>query len=139
MKITSYLVFNGQAEEAAKFYAEVLHGHIGNLYRYSDFPADSGYEVPAEYANMVGHCCIAFPGGSMAVADTLPTDPRKFGDGYLLTLACDSAEQAEEIYKNLAAEAQTINCELCETFYAKRYGELVDKFGVRWAVMYEQA
>jgi predicted 3-demethylubiquinone-9 3-methyltransferase (glyoxalase superfamily) len=24
MKITSYLVFNGQAEEAAKFYAEAL-------------------------------------------------------------------------------------------------------------------
>ena len=38
MKLTSYLVFNGQAEEAANFYADVLGGKIDNLYRYESMP-----------------------------------------------------------------------------------------------------
>ena len=38
MKLTSYLVFNSQAEEAANFYADVLGGKIDNLYRYESMP-----------------------------------------------------------------------------------------------------
>ncbi len=42
------------------------------------------------------------------------------------------------IFARLAADAQKIACPIQETFYAKRYGELVDKYGVLWAIMYEQ-
>jgi PhnB protein len=138
MKINPYLMFNGDAEEAAGFYAGVLDGRIGNLYRYSDFPPGSGWEVPAEYAHKVGHCCIAFPGGAMSVADTLPDDPRDFGNGgHILTVSCDSMEQVESVFNKLAAGARKINWPLQEVFYAKRYGEVVDRFGVLWGVMYE--
>ncbi len=137
MKITSYLLFNGQAEEAAAFYADALGGEIGNLYRYSDMPPVPGWEVPAEYGQKIGHCCIAFPGGSMALADTPPSNPCTFGNGNMLTLNCDSAAQAEEAFAKLCLGAQKINCEMCEVFYAKRYGEVVDKYGVIWGVMFE--
>ncbi len=140
MKITSYLMFNGDAEEAANYYAGILGGTIENLYRYWDMPAMPGYEIPADYAQKIGHCCIAFPGGTMSVADTLPSDPRDFGNGgHILTLSVDSAEQAEAIYAKLAADARKINCPIQEVFYAKRYGELVDRFGILWAIMYEEA
>jgi PhnB protein len=140
MKITSYLMFNGEAEEAANFYVGVLGGKIGDLYRYSEMPPMSGCEVPADYVQKVGHCCISFPGGSMALADTLPSDPRTFGNGgHILTLSCDSAAQAEEIYAKLVADARKINVELDEVFFAERYGEVVDRYGVLWAVMFEKA
>ncbi len=75
----------------------------------------------------------------MSLADTLPDDPRNFGNGgHMLTLSCDSIEQAEKAYNKLCSGALKINCELGETFYAKRYGEVVDRFGVLWAVMYEE-
>ncbi len=138
MKITSYLVFNGQAEEAANFYAGVLGGRLENLTRFGDFPPGTEWEVPAEYAQKVGHCCIVFQGGAMSVADTLPSDPRVFGNGAMLTLSCDSLEQAEAVYAHFAAEAQNISCPMQEVFYAKRYGELTDKFGVLWAIMYSE-
>ena len=73
MKLTSYLVFNGQAEEAANFYADVLGGKIDNLYRYESMPPTPEIQVPEECKQMILHCCIAFPGGSMAMADSLPT------------------------------------------------------------------
>jgi PhnB protein len=141
MKITSYLFFNGQAEEAARFYADLLGGTLENLYRYWDMPPMEGMPpIPDECKELVMHCCIAFPGGTMSVADTLPSDARTFGNGgHMLTLACESVAQAEEAYGKLSADAQKINCPLGESFFAKRYGEVIDRFGVLWAIMYEEA
>lgn len=141
MKLTSYLIFNGQAEEAANFYANVLGGKIGDLYRYDSMPAESGMpEIPNDFKQKIMHCCIAFPGGSMAVADTLPSDERNFGNGgHMLTLVCDSITQVEEVYAKLCVGAQKIQCELGEAFFAKRYAEVVDRFGVLWALMCEEA
>lgn len=137
MKLTSYLIFNGQAEEAANFYANVLNGKIGDLYRYDSMPPTPEMLVPEECKRMVLHCCIAFPGGSMAVADTLPHDKRDFGNkGHMLTLDCDSIEQAEEVFAKLSKDAQKIECELAEAFFAKRYGEVIDRYGVLWAIMF---
>lgn len=139
MKITSYLIFNGQAEEAANFYADILGGKIENLYRFNSMPPMPEMPVPDDFKEKILHCCIIFPGGSMSVADTLPNDARNFGNGgHMLTIDCDSIAQAEEVYAKLSRGAQKIPCELGEAYYAKRYGEVVDKFGVLWAIMYEE-
>lgn len=139
MKLTSYLIFNGQAEEAANFYADVLGGKIENLYRYDTMPSTDEMPIPEACKQMILHCCIIFPGGAMSVADTLPNDKRDFGNkGHMLTLDCDSIAHAEEVYAKLIKGAQKIECELSEAFYAKRYAEVVDRFGVLWAVMYEE-
>ncbi len=144
MKISPYLVFNGQAEEAALYYADILGGRIENFYRFGDMPPVEGVPpIPEECKNLIMHCCIDggadFPCGTMSIADTLPSDPRTFGNGgHILTLSVDSAQQAERIFERLGADARKIACPIQETFYAKRYGELVDKYGVLWAVMYEE-
>ena len=141
MKITSYLIFNGQAEDAANFYADLLEGKIGDIYRYDSMPPQSGMpEVTDDFKQKIMHCCIVYPGGSMAVSDTLPNDPRNFGNGgHMLTLACDSIAQTEKIYAKLCVDAQKIQCELAEVFWAKRYAEVVDRYGVLWALMYEES
>lgn len=140
MNITSYLVFNGQAEEAAHFYADALGGNLENLYRYDSMPPTPGMPVPDDFKEKILHCCILFSGGSMSVADTLPGDPRNFGNGgHMLTLECDSIEQAEQIYAKLCNGAQKIACELTEAYFAKRYAEVLDRYGVLWAIMYEEA
>ncbi len=101
MKISPYLVFNGQAEEAALWYADILGGRVENFYRYRDMPPTEGVPpVPEEYGDLIMHCCIDggkdFPNGTMSIADTLPSDPRTFGNGgHILTLSVDSVEQAE--------------------------------------------
>ncbi|MCD8030933.1 MAG: VOC family protein [Bacteroides sp.] len=140
MKLTSYLIFNGQAEEAANFYAGILGGKVENLYRYDGMPPESGMpEVPEDLKQKIMHGCIVFPGGSMSVADTLPGDERTFGKGgHMLTLHCDSIAQTEEVYGKLRAGAQNIPCKLAEVFWAKRYAEVVDRYGVLWALMYEE-
>ncbi len=139
MKLTSYLIFNGQAEDAANFYAGVLGGKIENLYRYDSMASTGEMPIPEECKQMILHCCIVFPGGSMSMADSLPHDKRNFGNrGHMLTLDCDSIAHAEDVYAKLTEDAQKIECELAEAFFAKRYAEVVDRYGVLWAVMYEE-
>ncbi len=143
MKISPYLIFDGQAEEAANFYAGALGGRIENLTRYADFPPVEGMPpLPEEYKQRVGHCCIGserFPGGTMGIADTVLSDTFVAGNSQMLTLSVDSAAEAAEVWSKLSAGAQKIVCPLQETFYAELYGELLDSFGVQWAVMYEKA
>ena len=135
MKLTPYLIFNGQAEEAANFYADVLGGKIEYISRYDSMPAIDGITVPEECKQMILHSCITFPGGSMSVADSLPSDKRSFGNkGYMLTVDCDSTPHAETVYAKLIEGAQKIDCQLGETFFAKRYAEVVDRYGVLWAI-----
>ena len=141
MKLTSYLIFNGLAENAANFYADLLGGKIENLYRYDSMPPQPGMpEIPDSFKQKILHCCISFPGGTMSVADTMPSDERNFGNGgHMLTLTCDSIAQTEEIYAKLCADAQKIQCEISEAFFAKRYAEVVDRYGILWALLYEEA
>lgn len=135
-------MFNGNAEEAANFYAEVLGGKIENLYRYEDFPPMEGMPpLSDEYKQRVGHCCIAsphFPCGTLGIADTVMGDTLAFGNGQMLTLSVDSAIEAETLWQRLSVGAQKIACPIGETFYAKLYGELTDRFGVQWAIMYQE-
>ncbi len=139
MTVTSYLMFNGRAEEAANFYAHVLGGSVENLTRYADFPLIEGMPpLPEEYKQRIGHCCVAFPSGTMGIADTVLGDVLTFGNGHMLTISVDSTEQAETVWARLSEDAQKIMCPLAEAFFAKRYGELTDRFGVQWAVMYEE-
>lgn len=55
----------------------------------------------------------------------------------MLTLHCDSIAQAEQVYAKLSAGARKIQCELGEAYFAKRYAEVLDRYGVLWAIMYE--
>ena len=140
MKLTSYLIFNGEAEEAANFYANALGGQIENLYRYETMPPQPGMpDVPEDYKQKIMHCCINYSGGSMSVADSFPGFETNFGKGgHMLTLMCDSITQTEEVYAKLCVNAQKIQCELSEAFFAKRYAEIIDRYGILWAVMYEE-
>ncbi len=130
MKLTPYLVFNGRAEEALNFYADVLGGRVENLSFYGEMP-----DVPEDYRKKILHACLLFDGGSMSVADTMPGDPADFGRlGHMLTLDLDSVAKAEEVYAKLTDGAQEIRCPLGEAFFAKRYAEVYDRFGVLWAL-----
>ncbi len=133
MKLTPYLVFNGQAEEALNFYADAFDGKIENLHRYGSMP-----DIAEAHRQKILHACLIFDGGSMSVADTLPNDPAGFGRlGHMLTIDVDSIAKIEAVYAKLTAGAQEIRCPLGEAFFARRYAEVYDRFGVLWALMVE--
>jgi PhnB protein len=131
MKLTPYLVFNGQAEEALNFYADIFNGKVENLHRYDSLP-----DIPDHFKQKILHACLIFDKGSLSAADTMPNDKADFGKlGHMLTLVFDSITEIEDVYAKLCDGAQQVRCELGEAFFAKRYAEVYDKFGVLWALI----
>lgn len=133
MKLTPYLVFNGRAEEALNFYAGIFGGRIENLHRYDSIP-----DTADDQKQKILHACLLFDNGSLSAADTVPEDKADFGRlGHMLTLDFDCVTKIEEVYAKLCDGAQEIRCPLGEAFFAKRYAEVYDRFGVLWALYLE--
>jgi len=55
-----------------------------------------------------------------------------------LSLSVTSSEEAERIYAALA-EGGEVFMKMEETFFAYRFGQLRDKFGVNWMVLHERS
>lgn len=134
MKIKPYLSFNGNAEEALNFYLNAFNGTIGEVFRYGEYNA---MESPIEYKDKIIHSDLDLNGCSISLADALPGTATDFGMlGHSITVYCDSEQQLKEIYSKLSIGGD-IKCELCQPPYAKLYAEVVDKFGVLWALIIE--
>lgn len=133
MKIKSYLLFNGNAEEALNFYAGVFNGTIDEIFRYGECP-DMG--LPVECKEKIAHSDLQFNNCAIGIADAMPDTKVDFGSGYTITLFCDSEEQLKDIYQKLSTGGK-IKCELSQPFFAKLYAEVTDCFGVSWALIIE--
>jgi PhnB protein len=72
----------------------------------------------------------------MIANDVPPTVFQKIRSVYLY-LSVDSTEEAERGH-NLLAEGGEIYTPLAETFFAARFSQLRDKFGVSWSIIHER-
>jgi PhnB protein len=57
--------------------------------------------------------------------------------GFAICISIFSVEDAEKIFTGLS-DGATITMALGETFFAERFGQLVDRFGVSWMVIFEK-
>ncbi len=132
MKVKPYLVFNGNAEEAANYYAKALNGKIENLNRYGDCMPN----VAEAYKAKIVHLCLILGEESIGMADAEPDMPTTFGTGNIITLHCDSEEHIKAVYAALSQGGE-IRCPLQTTFFAKQYADFIDRYGVAWSLIIE--
>ena len=130
MKLNVYLTFNGQCEEAFKFYEECLGGKIGEMLRYEGTPMTE--DVPAEWHNKIMHASINV-GDSVLMASDAPPQYQEEAKGFSVALHVNDAAEAERFFAALS-ENGTVQMPMEETFWAARFGMLVDKFGTPWMI-----
>ena len=135
MQINPYLNFNGQCEAAFTFYAECLGGELGALFRYSGTPLS--HQVPADWQDKVMHGSVTVCGMVLLGADLAP-DHYEESKGFSLSIQMTSTTEAERIFHALAKDG-TVVMPLEKTFWAARFGMLVDRFGIRWLINCEDA
>jgi PhnB protein len=135
MKLNTYLNFNGNCEEALKFYEKVLGGKLVFLMRYSEAPA--GSDSTKEMSNKIMHGRIVV-GDNVLMASDCPPNYYKPQAGFAINIGVDSPEEAERFFKALSENAASIHMPIGETFWAERFGMLVDQFGVPWMVNCEK-
>ena len=130
MQVNPYLSFNGQCEEAFKLYARVLGGQLGNIFRYTG--TSLAHQVPADWQDKVMHGSVTVGGQELMGADVAP-DRYEAPKGFSLSIQIKDAAEAERIFRELSDEGSMV-MPLEKTFWAERFGMVIDRFGIPWMI-----
>jgi PhnB protein len=130
MQLSPYLNFNGQCEAAFKFYERVLGGKIEAMITYAGTPAEE--HAPPELRNKILHARLIVGGDALMGTDESP-DRYQSPKSFSVSLQIDDPADAERIFHALA-ENGIVQLPIQQTFWAERFGMLVDQFGIPWMV-----
>jgi PhnB protein len=133
MKLYPHLNFGGNCEEAFRFYEKLLGGRITMMMRASELPA--GVPAPGSPDAVIhAHMTVA---GIELIGNDVPRNHFKPIRSNYVCLAVDSAEDADRVYTGLA-EGGEVSMPIAETFFATRFAQLRDRFGVLWTIIHER-
>jgi PhnB protein len=135
MQMTAYLSFKGQCEEAFRLYEQCLGGQLGAIFRYSGSPMAD--QVPGDWGDKVMHGSLTVAGQVLNGGDVSP-DQYEAPKGFSLSLQIKDEADAERIFHELAKDGRVI-MPLQQTFWALRFGHVVDRFGIPWLINCEES
>jgi PhnB protein len=136
MNVQTTLNFYGRTEEAVQFYGRTIEAETLFLMRFRDCPDPSllrpGFEEKIFHASfrigstviMASDCGCEKPPAEATFA------------GFSLALRVETPEKAERFFAALSDGGRVL-MPLGKTFFAERYGIVVDRFGISWKVMVE--
>ena len=127
--MTAYLMFEGQCAEAMRFYEKTMGGTL-TMMTYGQSPMAG--DMPAESHDRIMHAELRVGEASVMGADGPPGSGAAH-HGFSVMMAVPEADEAERVFHALA-EGGTVRMPMTETFWAHRFGMVVDKFGVPWGV-----
>lgn len=125
--VQSYLIFNGNCEEAVKFYCKVFDGKVLFSSRYSEAPGD----IPANWKDKILHTTFSFRGAELLASDTHPGQALIVGNNNHISVNFKVNESIDGMFQELALEGK-INLPLQKTFWNANFGMLTDRYGVNW-------
>ena len=134
MQLNPYLTFNGNCAEAFKFYEKALGAKVVMMMTYGDTPAAK--DCAPGMSDKVIHARMTID-GQVVMASDAPAGRYSTPQGTVLNLGVKEPAEAERIFQALS-DGATITMPIGETFWAKRFGMLTDRFGTPWMVNCEK-
>jgi PhnB protein len=134
MQINPYLSFKGNCEVAFKFYSQCLGGQLGEIFRYGGSPMAD--QVPADWSDKVMHGSLTVGNQILMGGDVAP-EKYEAPTGFSLSIQINQVAEAERIFRDLGEGARVL-VPLAKTFWAARFGMLVDRFGIPWLINCEE-
>src|SRR6266480_1939991 len=118
-RITPFLWFDTQAEEAVNFYVSIFkNSRIGSIAHYEEEAAKASGRPKGSVMTVAfeldGQEFIALNGGPLF----------KFTEAISLVVNCETQEEVDHFWKRLTAGGQEVQC-----------GWLKDRFGVSWQIV----
>ena len=130
MRLNPHLQFDGQCEAAFRLYEQCFGGRILMMMTYGDSPL--GEQMQPDPRKRILHATLAVGNHLLQGAD-VPPESYQRPQGFSLMLNVEDAAEAERVFNSLS-ENGTVQMPLQETFWAVRFGMVVDRFGTPWTV-----
>jgi PhnB protein len=130
MFVNPHLNFNGNCEEAFRYYETALGGKIEAMLPHEG--TEAAQHVPAEWRKKIIHARLKLGDTILMGADAPPgryNEPK----GFSVSLQVKTPAEAEHAFHALA-ETGTVQMPITKTFFSERFGMVVDRFGIPWMV-----
>lgn len=145
MQLNHYLIFNGEAEIAFKFYQSIFGGQLQDLQRYGDAEWPDGTSFTEQERHQVLHVALAITPqlvlmGSDFVKACAPAQPTGLimGNNHYVSINLQGDDvEARRLFNQLSVQGH-IETQLGKTFWGALYGAFTDQFGVRWMINCQQ-
>ena len=136
-QINPHINFNGNAEEAFKFYKSVFGGEFAIIMRFKDI-SSPGFPVTEKEANKIMH--IALPIGKNALmANDVPESMGKTNENEnrsKISISAESKEEADRLFNGLSEGGQ-IEVPIGDSPWGSYFGMFRDKYGIEWIVDFD--
>ncbi|MDF2947940.1 MAG: glyoxalase family protein [Bacillales bacterium] len=136
MPVNIYINFNGNCREAVQFYADVFNTESPRIMSFGDAPPNPNHPLPEEAKALVMHSELNISGTRMMFSDVFPGMPFVEGNNISLTVVSSNIDDVKSQFDKLKVDGK-VEMELQETFWSKCYGNLTDKFGIKWQLSYD--
>ncbi len=140
-RVSTYLNFQGQAEEAFAFYAKIFGTEVTMLSRYSDMPAAGPQAIPPVEQNLIMHAELPIIAGHVLMATDMLSSmgqETRIGNNTTLCLETDSKEEADRLYGGLS-EGGTEASPMADMPWGAYWGVTLDRYGIRWMINHTPA
>ena len=128
-KITTFLMFNGRAEEAMNLYTSLFkQSEILGITRYG------AKEAGAE--GTVQHASFTLNGQEFMCIDSNAPHQFTFTPSMSLYARCNTEDEIDSVFAKLSQGGQ-VHMELDRYPFSEKFGWLSDKFGVSWQLNLE--
>lgn len=134
MRLNPYLSFAGDCAEAFAFYAQCFGGKISFTMHYGDSPMAA--QAPPDYHDKIMHTRLEIDGTTLMGSDA-PPDRYTRPAGTMVCLSFTEPADADRVFAALAESGQ-ISMPIQETFWARRFGMVTDRFGIPWMINCEK-
>ncbi|MET3114726.1 PhnB protein [Pedobacter sp. CG_S7] len=137
-KMSPYLNFDGNAEEAFNFYKSIFGGDFqGSISRMSDAPGMEN--LLEEEKNRVFYISLPIAEGyTLMGSDICPSMGQKLieGNNNYISLHPENKDEADHLFNRLSAGG-TIEMPMADTFWNAYFGTFKDKFGIYWMINFD--
>lgn len=135
-RVSTYLNFTRNTEEAFNFYKEVFGTEfIGGIDRMGDVPPGEGQPAMSdEDKNLVMNVQLPILAGHVLMGTDAPESmgfSLNMGNNMYINLEPDTRAETDKLF-NALAEGGEVEMKMQEMFWGGYFGSLTDKFGVRW-------
>jgi PhnB protein len=132
MKMNTYVNFSGTCAEAFRYYEKHLEAKIGMIMTHGQSPDQS--RVKPEWKDAVLHARISIGDIELWAADIPNAEPMRSA---YLTLRMDTDSEAERAFSALSNGGKVL-MPMREEFFASRFGQVRDRFGINWMILHER-
>ncbi len=127
MQLQTYLMFDGNCEEAMSFYKSVLGGDFETVSYFKDGPM----ETPPGMENKIMHMDYRVGDIIIMGSDGLQGEPQN--NRVHLSLSFDTTEEAQNIFDKLS-ENSKVTYPFEDSFWGSKFGMFTDQYGIHWMI-----